>query len=508
MMTLFILTCILATTGAWTRLGTMDGDDNRFIRHHLALIDGLKEQNQTIANCWICTHAPVTSTSIPFLAVPVSWEEINFWVNCSDTWANNATQRLWNTTVGIPVVGWTEFPWWQGNLTGQIIPRLYLAFKGGEWVPRNKTKITDFGKIPQQGLKVSFKPTSGSSDAFKPSLLERYLHTSYWVNNVYFKNGTSDTCAKIPGNLQCNESSSYQNGAPTCGNPAAGYCSPLGQQPGWCMMSNVSKFVDLVHRLILQHSALWNLPASMYWVCGDKALKWLPVGVTGTCTLARLTPATYIVTPDQLDPLSIPKHTLHKRSADNKERPSGRPHIVQMGGVNKFFSALFIYPMLTQTWDKLVEATDYLDDQIWDILEVVNGSLAVQNQLIIVMNQHTLVLDYLTAAQGGMCQIIGPACCHYIDNSSVLTLKHKLEDVVKLRRLYDEANLKNQDSWWANTFSFLNPANWFKGIGGWLAGIVQAILQVLLMCLAVYLVFKLFLMCIQRCTKRKHRNSY
>ncbi|KAG8536758.1 hypothetical protein GDO81_025727 [Engystomops pustulosus] len=86
-----------------------------------------------------------------------------------------------------------------------------------------------------------------------------------------------------------------------------------------------------------------------------------------------------------------------------------------MGTANTIFSTLFIYPMIMQMWDKLVEATDYLDQQIFQILGAVNKTNVIQRQLIVVTNQHTLVLDYITASQGGMCQVIGPTCCHYID---------------------------------------------------------------------------------------------
>ncbi|KAM4012704.1 uncharacterized protein ACNLHF_004589 [Anomaloglossus baeobatrachus] len=294
---------------------------------------------------------------------------------------------------------------------------------------------------------------------------------SWWANTFSFLNPANwfkgETCSNISGNLMCNDYSEYRANDPTCNNPNVGYCSPIGQQPGWCLLSNVSIFVDLVHRLVLQHSALWDLPRGMYWVCGYNAYKWLPVGVKGSCTLARLTPATFIVPYDQLDAQVLPKHMIFKRAADNKPRESGRPHVVQMGTANKIFSTFFLYPMIMQMWDKLVESTDYLDDQIFAVLDIVNTSVAVQQQLIIVTNQHTLVLDYLTAAQGGMCQIIGPACCHYIDPKGQLQLRAKLNDIQKLRDKYQKDNDVNKDSWWANTFSFLNPANWFKGLGGW-----------------------------------------
>ncbi|KAM3936974.1 uncharacterized protein RB166_002689 [Leptodactylus fuscus] len=207
------------------------------------------------------------------------------------------------------------------------------------------------------------------------------------------------------------------------------------------MLKNVSSFVDLVHKLISQHSSFFDLPPQMYWACGNNAYKWLPMGVKGTCTIVRLTPATFVV--DKLKAKAIPKHTLYKRAADNIRRKSGRPHLVQMSTGNKIVSTVLVYPMIMQTWDKLVEATNYLDDQIWGILGVLNTTIAVQNQLIIVTNQHILVLDYVTEAQDGMCQVVGPTCCHYINPEGNIKGKQKLEDIYKQREEYEKENYDN-----------------------------------------------------------------
>ncbi|XP_073430116.1 uncharacterized protein [Dendrobates tinctorius] len=495
---------ILMIVAAWDSLNSPMSLNNKFIQHHEKLLKDWSNDTQSPADCWICTYSPVSATSIPFLVIPVPPEELFAWTNCSDTLANNATNnvKLWNMTVGIPIVGWVGYPWWQGNLSGSSTHLQYLAYKGGVWVPRNRTQLTYLGQVPTYGLQVSFNVTSHSTDAFKPMLLERRLHNMSWEYSNLFPQGTNETCIEVPGNMPCNESSGYEKGTSPCGNPDAGYCSPLGQSPPWCMLQNASAFIDLVHRLVLQHSALWDLPSDMFWVCGDNAYKWLPVGVRGACTLGRLTPATFVIPNDQLNTQSIPKHTLYKRAADNTPRLSGRPHIVQMSVANKIVSSIFIYPMITQMWDKLVRATDYLDDQIWDILDILNTTVAVQNQLIIVTNQHTIVLDYLTAAQGGMCQVIGPACCHYIDPNSTIKLKLKKEDVQRLRDQYDKDNDRTKDSWWSDTFSFLNPANWFKGIGGWIAGIILSLLRIAVCLLIIYVLLKLVFWCISVCKKR------
>ncbi|XP_040294900.1 uncharacterized protein LOC121006071 [Bufo bufo] len=154
-----------------------------------------------------------------------------------------------------------------------------------------------------------------------------------------------------------------------------------GQKEGQKLAEGVV-LAYLITRLF--NSTVVSVPENKYIVCGHREYKWLPPDFNGLCTIARLTPATFILPYENLNVNVIPKHTLYKRAADNIPRPNGKPHLVEMSDANKFFSTLFIYPMIMQTYDKLVMATDYLDDQIWEIMKLLNTSDIVQNQLIIV----------------------------------------------------------------------------------------------------------------------------
>ncbi|XP_040289706.1 uncharacterized protein LOC121002335 [Bufo bufo] len=164
-------------------------------------------------------------------------------------------------------------------------------------------------------------------------------------------------------------------------------------------------------------------------------------------------------------------------------------------------AALLPLPRGEYTADR--DSTDYLDDQIWEIMKLLNTSNIVQNQLIIVTNQHTLVLDYLTSKDGGMCQIVGTACCHYINPQGNLQVKAGLEKMSEIRDKWLEAHRADKSTWWSDTFSFLNPSNWFKGIGGWLMGIFQGILQIALILLISYILIKFVVSCINRITRKK-----
>lgn len=57
---------------------------------------------------------------------------------------------------------------------------------------------------------------------------------------------------------------------------------------------------------------------------------------------------------------------------------------------------------------------------------------------------------------------------------------------------------------WPSWLSWLNPANWFTGVGGWLSGVLHAGAQILMIGLVLYIVFKLIILLIGKCcVKRK-----
>lgn len=70
----------------------------------------------------------------------------------------------------------------------------------------------------------------------------------------------------------------------------------------------------------------------------------------------------------------------------------------------------------------------------------LNVTSRIIGQLVLVTNQHTVVLDYLKAAQGGMCQIVGPACCYYVDDKGIVNIKWDLEQAEQVKEHFREAN--------------------------------------------------------------------
>lgn len=82
------------------------------------------------------------------------------------------------------------------------------------------------------------------------------------------------------------------------------------------------------------------------------------------------------------------------------------------------------------TIEDLAVLFDNVTDYVFDAL---NNTNAITQQLIIVTNQHAMVLDYLTASQGGLCQVVGPACCHYLNSDGVFQIQHDMEQARKVK---------------------------------------------------------------------------
>lgn len=96
--------------------------------------------------------------------------------------------------------------------------------------------------------------------------------------------------------------------------------------------------------------------------------------------------------------------------------------------------------------------------------------------------QPRLVLDYLTASQGGICAIVGTTCCNYIGNDTktedaIISHVEKVQQMkVKFHKEYTETTWVEGS--WESWLSWLNPLNWFSGIVGWFSGILHGILYI------------------------------
>lgn len=107
-----------------------------------------------LSNCWICSHSPISSTSMSYVANPLPETEL-LDILCSDLIPMNLESPQGDTAVSLPVTGWIKYPWWQVNISEKIGTWYEYDATNDGW----KTKpasILEVGEVPVTEIKISF----------------------------------------------------------------------------------------------------------------------------------------------------------------------------------------------------------------------------------------------------------------------------------------------------------------------------------------------------------------
>lgn len=450
--------------------------DNKFIEHHQAIAD-----LTGLSSCWLCTHSPISAKTMAYVAIPLTKSEIYSLTQGPISFMANNPYK--GNRSSLTIVQWVTPPWLIYNRTGKGKPL-------GKTPVENGTAFVLSCFPSQQNcscMRVK-RPTKTSN----PTFLDSLNYTTCQGNK-----STSRSCIGIDAT----------RGTTWCMNQTISWLL-------WNMQRAISGNLTEVDnstinevtsqiQVVKSINTLFNqtgspLPPGVYFVCGRKAYKWLVPKDWGECTLAKLEPATWVWEDSDFPIRQAPQHMLYKRDTQAK-------HLIHTPWYKKFGLSLTLVGLSIVNAKHIEKLADLFDNITAIMFRDLNITSTLTAQLILVTNQHTVVLDYLTAAQGGMCQIVGPACCHYIDDSGTVLVQHDLERAKKLKEDFRKEN--SEDDWnlnWPSWLSWLNPANWFTGVGGWLSGVLHAGAQILMIGLVLYIVFKLIILLIGKCcVKRK-----
>ncbi|CAN2387650.1 hypothetical protein PRIEUP_LOCUS11969, partial [Pristimantis euphronides] len=462
---------------------------------------------------------------MPHLAVPIPEEEL-FHSLCWDIEILSLEKPGSTTAIPLPIVGWVKDPWWQVNISTRAGAWYELKQEEGTWKPVESSMI-ELGDLPKGGLKISFaerKPLKEERGQHYTSSIPhiiREIHDPNWGRAEHFRNGTREQCGEMraspiqEGEIRDDDEGISKDGGSIVStatdsnkNPEQSRCAPYKYyssvttdlEGSWCMNNNITLLVSVISALLKRIQ--FRLPRGYYLVCGSNAYQWIPGGAGGSCTLARLETATWVWEHDEVPYLQVPLHTISKRSTKEvlkekmeRMKPSWALRLSAslpvigspiMGTINDFQEA------------HLIDALGNLFDNVTDYLfDAIGENSAYTRQLVLVTNQHAVVLDYLTASRGGMYQVVGPACCHYIDPKGLMKVTYDIEQARKLKEEFRKA-YSGMDLQLPEWLSWLNPLNWFRGLGGWFSGLVHIIIQGIFLIVLIFIIIKLVLMVIQR----------
>lgn len=200
----------------------------------------------------------------------------------------------------------------------------------------------------------------------------------------------------------------------------------LDSAPQHCLeAAGQARLSALAHRTA---SCSISSPAGMYWVCGNLAYPYLPVDYKGRCGLAYVVPAMRVTH-------SLPQKPPLKRVRRGVSNIFGTHHQSPfknvLGPLLPFYGVM---SALDQIAD-LSHAIEVIANETGKALMLISSELASVRLLAL---QNRAALDFLLAAQGGTCAVIGSECCTFVPEYNAT-----IGDIIN--HLHDTAHSVHQD---------------------------------------------------------------
>ncbi|XP_074978372.1 syncytin-A-like [Caretta caretta] len=253
----------------------------------------------------------------------------------------------------------------------------------------------------------------------------------------------------------------------------------------------------------LRNSPYWALQGH-YFVCGRKAYKVLQANWTGSCYIAHGVPHISITA-------TLPKGKIRNAqdtSVKSREKTLWRLTTALEGNMKNSLtteklvgcSVLGIAPLFTgpamacigrytvRLQMVLEKVALELEDSVSDLGSAVKTLNKEIQRLRTFFLQNRLALDYFLASQGGVCALIGPRCCVYVNDSSY----EICEKVVQA-----EAHARAQVAYTAPESDWLQTLFSGWGLSFWLGGLFSLLLKLLFPVLLVLLVLCCAVSCVR-----------
>lgn len=223
---------------------------------------------------------------------------------------------------------------------------------------------------------------------------------------------------------------------------------------------------------LAHHSAVCSIssPAGMYWVCGNLAYPYLPVNYNGRCGLAYVIPAMRVAR-------SLPRKAPRKRAPRGTLDTFGTHHQTALKNVLGTLLPFYgVMSSLDQIAD-LSHAIEAIANETSRALTLISSELA---SVRLVALQNRAALDFLLAAQGGTCAVIGSECCTFVPdyNSTVNEIVSHLQQT---------AQSVHQDS--------SSLSDW---LGSMLKSLSYPVFTLIIVLIAVIIVLSLLLSCVKK----------
>lgn len=191
---------------------------------------------------------------------------------------------------------------------------------------------------------------------------------------------------------------------------------------------------------LARHTASCSIsaPVGMYWVCGNLAYPYLPIDYNGRCGLAYVVPAMRVShkLPEEPNPKRV-----RRGASDIFGTHHQSPLRNILGPLLPFYGVMSALDQISD----LSHAIETIANETGRALQLMSSELASVRLLAL---QNRAALDFLLAAQGGTCAIIGSECCTFVPDYNAT-----INDIIK--QLYKTGQSVQQNN--TSLFDWLTP---------------------------------------------------
>ncbi|XP_075770112.1 endogenous retroviral envelope protein HEMO-like [Pelodiscus sinensis] len=222
------------------------------------------------------------------------------------------------------------------------------------------------------------------------------------------------------------------------------------------------------------YSPILKEEPGLFFICRQKAYKYLPLNWMGRCSMGHAAPEGLTVHPHIMAPgITNLGSFLHR----SPRRFSTNPLIIRPTGFHQFVRALLPWLGVAELEKAIVNVSGQIEQALnhtADALGLLNEQIQSVARFAL---QNRIALDAVLAQQGGVCAVINQSCCFYVNKSGqieqdVLAIK----GAVKVLHAVTEDGKASWLDWLAQHLGFsLTP---------FLHSIVNTILTVLLVVIA------------------------
>ncbi|KAM4722970.1 syncytin-A-like [Rhinophrynus dorsalis] len=253
-------------------------------------------------------------------------------------------------------------------------------------------------------------------------------------------------------------------------------CPDQTDEDDWSCKSQMKDNIEWFNKWLGNHGKVIPnvLKQGVYYICGNRAYSWLPMGAWGNCTIGRVVLAIRTRSNISLSDTGYGENR-HKRelfsSADKAWMwfPSWTGWEIELA--NKL--------------NKYVSIMDGIINESMSSIHALKEELAQVRKVAL---QNTMALDYLLAIEGGTCAIIGEEFCTWVQDSRDPIEAH----LTKVKELQNKARDISKEG--CNLFSWMGSiGTWFNNVLSDLLKPIVVVIGLMLMCL---IAFKLLMLCV------------